>query len=133
VFRMYGAMRGNYIPTPHAYVGADQHSISIMIWNYADDDLPGPADQRRVVVKNLPKRKIKLTEYRIDSEHSNAYEAWKKMGSPQSPTVTQYQLLEAAGKLQELAPAQTLTAANGTVIIPVDLPRQAVSLLRLEF
>jgi xylan 1,4-beta-xylosidase len=85
------------------------------------------------MVKNLPKGKIKLTEYRIDNDHSNSYEVWKKMGSPQSPSVTQYQLLEAAGKLQELAPAKTLTATNGMLSIPVSLPRQAVSLVRLEF
>jgi xylan 1,4-beta-xylosidase len=133
VFRMYGLMRGNRIPTANAYVTADTHSLSIMTWNYADDDLPGPPANRRVMIKNLPKGKIKLTEYRIDSDHSNAYAVWKNMGSPQSPTATQYQLLEAAGQLQQSGPPQTLTAHNGTLTIPMRLPRQAVSLLRLEF
>ena len=133
VFRMYGLMRGNRIPTPNAYVAADAHSLSIMIWNYADDDLPGPASRRTVLVKNLPTGKVKLTEYRIDSDHSNAYEVWKKMGSPQTPTEAQYRLLEAAGQLQRSAPPHTLTIHDGTLTIPVSLPRQAVALLRLEF
>ncbi len=30
-----------------------------------------------------------LTAYRIDNEHSNSYEVWKKMGSPQNPTAEQ--------------------------------------------
>jgi xylan 1,4-beta-xylosidase len=136
VFRMYGLMRGNRIPVPAAssiYAAADAHSVYIMTWNYAEDDTPGPVAGRRIMVKNLPKGKIKLTEYRIDDDHSNSYEVWKKMGSPQAPSETQYQLLEAAGKLQELAPAKTLTATNGMLTIPVSLPRQAVSLMRLEF
>lgn len=133
VFRMYGRMRGNRIPVADAYVGADAHSMSVMIWNYADDDIPGPAAERRITIKNLPGRTVKLTEYRIDGEHSNAYAVWKKMGSPQAPTVTQYQLLEAAGALQPLGEPRMLEARDGVVAIPVSLPRQAVSLLRLEF
>lgn len=133
VFRMYGLMRGNRIPVANAYASADTHSVSIITWNYADDDLPGPARETSIIVKNLPIGKIKLTEYRIDDDHSNSYAVWKKMGSPRSPSVTQYQLLEAAGKLQELAPAKTLTARNGVLTIPMSLPRQAVSLVRLEF
>ena len=133
VFRMFGLMRGNLIPAASAYVAADKHSLSILIWNYADDDLPGPVAENRIVIKHLPAGKIMLTEYRIDADHSNAYETWKKMGSPQTPTVTQYQLLEASGSLQMLAPPQTLAIRNGVLIIPERLPRQAVSLLRLEF
>lgn len=133
VFRMYGLMRGNLVPTANAYVAADGHSLYIMIWNYADDDIPGPASDRRVIIKDLPGRKIKLTEYRIDAGHSNAYTAWKNMGSPQSPTAAQYQLLETAGRLQQAAARRTLTAHDGTLTLPIRLPRQAVSLLRLEF
>ena len=133
VFRMFGLMRGNLIPAAHAYVAADNHSLSILIWNYADDDLPGPVAEKRIVIRHLPAGKITLTEYRIDAGHSNAYETWKKMGSPQSPTVTQYQLLEASGKLETLTPRRTLTVTDGVLTVPVDLPRQAVSLLQLEF
>lgn len=133
VFRMYGLMRGNRIAASDAYVGADAHSMSVMIWNYADDDVPGPAAERRVVIKHLPGRSVKVTEYRIDEEHSNAYAVWKKMGSPQTPTVTQYQLLEAAGGLQQMGEPRTLVARDGVLSIPVHLPHQAVSLLRLAF
>lgn len=133
VFRMFGRMRGNYIPAPDTYTSADDHSLFIMTWNYADDDIPGPPGVKSIMIKHLPKEKIKLTEYRIDSDHSNAYEVWKKMGSPQDPTATQYQLLEEAGKLQQIGQPQTLTAKNGTLTIPLSLPRQAVSLIRLEF
>ncbi|HWB93067.1 MAG TPA: hypothetical protein VG605_14490, partial [Puia sp.] len=65
-------------------------------------------------------------------DHSNAYTAWKKMGSPQAPTVTQYQLLEAAGKLQTTGSPRALAVRNGQVSIAVRLPRQAVALLRVD-
>ncbi|HEY4108019.1 GH39 family glycosyl hydrolase, partial [Puia sp.] len=127
VFRMYGLMHGNRIPVDNAFVTADKHALYIMVWNYTDDDLPGPAETRTLTIANLPAKKIKLTEYRIDDSHSNSYEQWKKMGSPQNPTTTQYRELEAAGKLQQLPQTQT------TATISVTLPRHAVSLLKLEF
>jgi xylan 1,4-beta-xylosidase len=133
VFRMYGLMRGNSIPTANAYASADKRAMYVMVWNYTDDDLAGPPAAVNILLTHLPAKKFRLTEYRIDESHSNAYEAWKKMGSPQAPTPEQYRLLEAAGKLQVLGPAKTLGAAGGALTIPVVLPRQAVSLLRLDF
>ena len=38
----------------------------------------------------LPDGRPALMHYRIDNEHSNAYTAWKLMGSPQPPTPAQY-------------------------------------------
>ena len=136
VFRMFGLMKGNYIPTaPGAYASADKHTVYVMVWNYADDDVPGPHVSTPVVVRQLPSsaRKVTVTEYRIDAEYSNAYEAWKRMGSPQAPTVTQYQLLEAAGKLQAMGAPRELVVKNGGLTIPLFLPRQAVALLRVDF
>lgn len=143
VFRMYGLMRGRRIrptypsATPSsdipAFAAADEHSLSVMVWNYTADDVPGPSQTTTIILTHLPAKKIKLIHYRIDDSHSNAYEVWKKMGSPQSPTPTQYKQLEQAGHLQQLGKPQTLTTADGTLAIPVTLPRQAVSLLQLEF
>ena len=129
VFRMFGLMRGNRIPADNAFVTADRHSMYILLWNYTDDDLPGPAETKTIAITHLPTKKIKLTQYRIDDAHSNSYEAWKKMGSPQNPTTHQYQTLEAAGLLQQLEPPKTLTTNN----ITVSLPAHAVAFLKLEW
>ena len=40
---------------------------------------------------------VLLKHYRIDERHSNAYTAWKELGSPQNPTPEQMARLEAAG------------------------------------
>ena len=71
-----------------------------MIWNYHDDDLPAPASQVELTIEGLPNGKPMLTHYRIDRDHSNAYEAWKKMGSPQKPTQQQTAELEKAKELR---------------------------------
>lgn len=68
-----------------------------MVWNYHDEDLPAPASPVSVSIKKIPARKAILTHYRIDDRHSNSYEAWKKMGSPQQPTPDQFKELEKRG------------------------------------
>lgn len=129
VFRMFGLMRGNRIPVDNAYVTADKHALYILVWNYTDDDLPGPVATTNIVLTNLPAKKIKLTHYRIDDNHSNSYEQWKKMGAPQNPTSAQYRDLEASGQLQQPEPPRTLSTTNFTV----SLPPHSVSLLKLDY
>jgi xylan 1,4-beta-xylosidase len=74
-----------------------------------------------------------VTHYRVDAEHSNAYEAWKKMGAPQQPTAEQYATLERAGKLETLGRPERLTVKDGRLALSVTLPRQAVSLLKIKY
>jgi len=72
-----------------------------------------------------------VEHYRVDGEHSNSYEAWKRMGSPQTPSPEQYRQLERAGQLQPMGSPEWRGARNGRVQIQFQLPRQGVSLLRL--
>src|SRR5438876_12217972 len=78
-----------------------QNEVDILIWNYHDDDLPAPEATIDLSVSGLPKKteRALLEHFRIDSDHSNAFTLWKKMGSPQSPTSEQYQELQRAGQL----------------------------------
>jgi xylan 1,4-beta-xylosidase len=76
---------------------------------------------------------LTLDHYRIDAVHSNAYEAWKKMGSPQRLTPPHYSQLEKAGQLERLEPPRTLRARAGSVTVTFSLPRQGVSLLKLTW
>jgi xylan 1,4-beta-xylosidase len=73
-----------------------------MVWNYYDADILNEASPVTVTIKNISAKKILLQHYRIDKDHSNAYEAWKKMGSPQNVTDEEYRQLEQAGQLQLL-------------------------------
>jgi xylan 1,4-beta-xylosidase len=106
-----------------------EREISVLAWNYHDDDLPARAEQVRLDVKGLPAR-VLMKHYRIDETHSNAWTAWKKMGSPQQPTAEQYAALEAAGQLELLESPRWIATVKA---IEFELPRQGVSLVQLSW
>ena len=78
-----------------------QHEVEILIWNYHDDDLPAAATQVDLSIGGLPGNVSRslVEHFRIDAAHSNAFVAWKEMGSPQSPDPGQYRQLERAGTI----------------------------------
>ena len=154
VFRMFGMMRGKRVQAESnrmyplqkvldssvrgttdigALASRDNKTAAVMIWNYHDEDKQAPAENIQVVVNNIPAKRIGLTHYRIDNEHSNAYEVWKKMGSPQSPSPQQVTELQQAGMLKTVGKKQKLKAKSGNAVINFSLPRQGVSLLKLDW
>jgi xylan 1,4-beta-xylosidase len=155
VFRMFGMMKGKRVAVEgsqmyplktivdssvrgiHTDVGGiaakDKNSAAVMVWNYHDDDVQGMVLPVEVTINGLPTATITLTQYRIDKEHSNSYEAWKKMGSPQNPTAAQILLLEKAGQLETIGAAEKLQVKNGLLSVKIELPQQGVSLLQLDW
>ncbi len=154
VFRMLGMMTGERLrvrsssaaalqdirdngvradPEIYALAARRGRDVTVLLWNYHDDDLPAPAAEVAVSIDGMTAGRPALTHYRVDAEHSNAYEAWKKMGSPQPPAAAQYARLERAGKLQTLAAPERIAVKNGRLELAVTLPRQAVSLLRIIY
>jgi xylan 1,4-beta-xylosidase len=113
----------------------DDHGVSLLVWNYQDDDVTGPGAAVNLAVQGLPVgvRRLLMKHYRIDANHSNAFSVWKSLGSPAAPTPDQQRQLEQAGHLQLLDSPNWLWNTSGTVSISFDLPRQAVSLLRIEW
>lgn len=154
VFRMFGKMKGQRLAVEnnkafslealqttgvhdsladiHALASVDGKKAWIMVWNYYDDDLPASPATVSLIVNHLPGKKVRVREYRIDQENSNAYTVWKKLGSPQQVTTEQYKQLEKAGMLKELTD-QRQTVQNGVLRKTLLLPRQAVSLLELSW
>jgi xylan 1,4-beta-xylosidase len=114
-----------------ALASADARSASVLVWSYHDDDLPGPSADVTVTVEGMPEGRPTLTLYRVDTDHSNAYTAWKAMGSPQAPTGAQHDALVEAGLLRTIGAPERVTVANHRVTVTFTLPRQGVSLLRL--
>jgi xylan 1,4-beta-xylosidase len=108
---------------------------AILIWNYHDDDVEVPVSSVKVRVAGLPTEvtAVLLHHYRIDNNHSNAFAIWKKLGSPQMPAPIQYVELEAAGQLAMLESPTWLRIAGRMADIKIELPREAVSLLELEW
>lgn len=115
--------------------------ISMMIWNYHDDDLPKPDAPVRLSVTGLTelvgqrwraRESVEVKHYRIDNDHSNSYTEWLKMGSPQNPTAEQYARLKAAGMLQTLGPPQRMALEDDKLNLDFSLPIHAVSLIVLK-
>jgi xylan 1,4-beta-xylosidase len=113
LFRMDGMMRGNLVkaessgrisvdeimrdgvhgnPDVDALAVRSDHDISVLAWNYHDDDLPASAAPVHLEIHGVPAgaSRVLVRHFRIDDTHSNAFTAWKQMGSPQQPTAEQY-------------------------------------------
>jgi xylan 1,4-beta-xylosidase len=119
-----------------ALAAIDARQAAALIWHYHDDDLPGPDAAVELTLAGLPAAAAgaKVTHYRIDETHSNAFAAWKRMGGPTGPSVAQYQQLVAAGQLERLdGPSTALRVDNGAATLKFVLPRQAVSLVVIDW
>ena len=116
----------------YGIAAANSKSATVMIWNYHDEDKKGNAEPVELNMAGIPATNVRMTHYRIDHHNSNSYEAWKKMGSPQDPSSAQIAELEKAGQLQVIDKG-VVNARSGTVVMKISLPRQGVSLIKLDW
>ena len=120
-------------PDVNALASRSKNRVAVMVWNYHDDDLPAPAAEVNLSIGGLPAARVHLQHYRVDKTHSNSYEVWKQMGSPQAPTAGQYGQLERAGQLEMVGSPEWLDTRDGALEYSMQLPRQGVSLLTLTW
>ena len=153
VFRLFGKMAGTRVeatssaevpldeilksgvrgePDVGAQASAADGRVTVLLWHYHDDDVPGPAASVTVALSGVADGAYRVTQYRIDAEHSNAFAAWQRMGSPQPPTAEQHAALEQAGGLQTAGEPAALQVSGGKATLTVELPRQAVALFVVE-
>ena len=107
IFRMLGLMKGDRVsvdssgslpldevrdksvtaqPDVGALATADTRSASVLVWNYHDDDVKGTPADVVLDVAGITSATATLTHHRVDQDHSNAYTAWLRMGSPGTPS-----------------------------------------------
>ena len=122
-------------PDVAALASLEPHQLAIMVWHYHDDDVPGPDAKVALHLAGLPAAAgaVRVAHYRIDGEHSNANAAWKKMGSPTAPNEAQYATMAAASELALIDSPPITAGTAGQATLEITLPRQAVSLLVLEW
>jgi xylan 1,4-beta-xylosidase len=156
VFRMFAKMSGQRVaaesdhavtlegmlksgvraePDISALASLGPNQLCVLAWHYHDDDVAGADAKVELAIRGLPLRGgvTRLQHFRIDEDHSNAFAAWKRMGSPQQPTTEQYAQLETAGRLAALSPGESVQVANNSTTVKFVLPRQAVSLIELDW
>lgn len=124
-------------PDVGALAALDGTKLTVLLWHYHDDDLPGPEAAVALEVVGLPSGAagpVPLRHSRVDEAHSNAFEAWKRLGAPATPTADQMARLIRAGRLEGLTGVEAGEARRdgGRLTISVSLPRQAVSLLEFD-
>jgi xylan 1,4-beta-xylosidase len=118
-------------PDVSGFASRDGNTLYVMLWHYHDDDLPGPAADVELTLASLPVAAgtAEIEHFAIDADHSNAYTAWQRMGSPQEPTTQQYAELVQAGELALGEPIGPVPIQAGVADVRLAIPRQAVSLL----
>jgi xylan 1,4-beta-xylosidase len=161
VFRMMGMLGGNWVRTESSagipledieqegVLGAPDVNavatsrmdgghgeVDVLAWNYHDDDLPAKDASALLTIAGLGAPKggsIRVEQFRMDRDHSNAYAVWQKMGSPATPTEEQKKTLEASDGLERVDAPHAVAVEAGAASIALDLPRQGVALVRLRW
>src|SRR3984957_8418162 len=111
------------------------HEIEGLLWNYHDDDLSMLAAPIDLTMSCLPAEASRglLESFVLDSDHSNAFTAWKAMGSPKSLSAAQHGALEEAGQLQLLNSPEWVSITKRTLHLQFALPGQGIRLLRIAW
>jgi xylan 1,4-beta-xylosidase len=157
VFRMAGLMQGDRVAVESsshlpletiasqgvrggtidvdAFAARSAHKVSVMVWNYQDEDVPGDDSQIELHIAGIPRtsQRVLVHHYRIDQTHSNAYTVWKDLGSPAAPTAEQYAKLESSGQLQLIGSPYWNELQDGAALLHFTLPLQAISLVELSW
>jgi xylan 1,4-beta-xylosidase len=126
-FRMAGKMSGfRLTASGNALASRGAHDVSLLAWNDTES-----ATTTSAAISGLPKTGVSVHRYVIDQDHSNAWTAWKRMGSPQQPTASQYSELEKAGQLQ--GSVTTIHLRNATYLATLQLPAESLMLLQITW
>ena len=153
VFRMFGQMKGNRVEAtsnrmynlnsildssirkPQTDIGVlatkAEKTAAVMLWNYHDEDKADSKDVVSILLNKLPAKIVTVAAYRIDTENSNSYSEWKKMGSPQNPDAKQIAALEKSGQLKMIGKPRKFDTTGGA--FEMELARQGVALLKLDW
>jgi xylan 1,4-beta-xylosidase len=152
VFRMFGMMGGHRLaveslraialdaickegvrgqPDVAALASLQDSRLCVLVWHHHDVDVPGPDAQVELSLSHLPRsgEPVLIEHFRVDQFHSNAFEAWKRLGSPTKPSTDQYAELERASHLALLTAPEWARPDSGQITLKFSLPRQAVSLI----
>ena len=108
------------------------NSIQVMVYNYNQDVNDREVKKVDLSVILPSSKSYKLTHYRIDENHSNAYTVWKSLGKPLTPNDSQMNQIKSRQGLELYEPEKRIKPKNTRITIPLELPHHSVSLLVFE-
>jgi xylan 1,4-beta-xylosidase len=121
-------------PDVSAIASLSSNQLCVLVWHYHDDEVPGPVADVKLLFDGLgAAKKVRVQQFRIDAEHSNAFTAWKAMNAPLPISPAQAIELQQAGQLAELKPVKQVRVRDGKLSLDCRLPRQAVSLFVIKW
>lgn len=110
------------------------HGVAVLLWNYHDAQEPSSSAAVSLSIAQMPQtaKRVLVKQYRIDTDHSNAYTVWEAMGSPQHPSPEQYaQLVDRAG-LELMESPSWHDVQDGKIELKTAMPQESVALVQVD-
>jgi len=125
-----GAKEG---PEIDGWATAKDGAVQILLYCHHDDWDVDRAFDIDLSVEAMPfGGPARVTHYRIDAAHSNAYAEWARQGRPNYPTPEQYEAIKARDGLEMCEAPRVAHPAEGRLVHSFTLPTRGVSLLLIE-
>jgi xylan 1,4-beta-xylosidase len=119
---------------PHitALATKDDQKITVLVTNFQNDQPmgEGPFYPVSISVNSPGTGQKKVTHWRIDKEHSNAYTEYVKIGSPEFPNPLEMEQIRTKMHL-EMIDSHDIDKSSDELSIDFDLPCNAVSLFEI--
>ncbi|HLF32799.1 MAG TPA: hypothetical protein VI583_01100 [Cyclobacteriaceae bacterium] len=115
--------------------------IQVMVYNFNQDVNDRNTHNVELSVTVPVSGPYKLTHYRIDENHSNAYSIWKSLGKPFVPDISQMKKIRSKQGLELYEPVKVISPVspgnpdnpdNPVIKVLLDMPHHSVSLLIFE-
>ncbi len=105
--------------------------LNILVWNYSDALDSVPPTPITLALRNLPHTALHMQRKLVDTTHSNAYTAWKQIGSPDQPNLNERHLLNNAAQVQIVQNTTLPPTNSGLRSLTFTLQRNAVTLIHI--
>jgi xylan 1,4-beta-xylosidase len=114
-----------------ATLSADGSQVTVIMYNFFKTLNSGNENTINLTINSLPLvGNLKVTHYRIDETHSNAYNTWVKQGKLVSPSAAQWDEMRTASNLAQLEPEAVYNNTGGNAYTKsIVMPPQSVSML----
>jgi xylan 1,4-beta-xylosidase len=117
-----------------ATISAGNDTLCVLVYNHVDNQNGNSAtvDNVALTISNVPFSRARVEHFVVDRTHSNSYQAWVGMGSPQNPSASQWTTIAAAADLAYYEDPATVTITGGAYTKSFPQNHYSVGLVRLS-
>lgn len=108
---------------------SDDGRIQVMLCNFSEETDYSEETPVHLIISRPQERAYRVTHYRIDHDHSNAYTIWKHLGSPLHPDQIQTSKIKERMSLEKLEPDLMIDIHGDELAVSLVLPPHGVSLI----